>query len=252
MADLKTLCIDGECRNIPQGGGGFPLVQVTSVDQLNAIDYPAMVYGNLEIPGSGITGYDWVGIVMPSPGQITQIIDVGGTELIRFNDSPPSGSWVLGKNAKLNSPAFTGTPTAPTAGATTNTTQLATTAFTQAAIKRRLVPLSGTVAQFSLATASYAYKDLYKPSVAGTFFVTYTFLFSTNATGYRLGGIWANNAYHSYHTQPAVSNGQTAINVASIVRVSANTQIQARYWQNSGSTLTCSAHTWRGFFVPDA
>lgn len=36
--------------------------------------------------------------------------------------------------APLNSPAFTGTPTAPTATVNTNTTQLATTAFVQAAI----------------------------------------------------------------------------------------------------------------------
>lgn len=36
--------------------------------------------------------------------------------------------------AKLNSPAFTGTPTAPTASVGTNTTQLATTAFVQAEI----------------------------------------------------------------------------------------------------------------------
>ena len=36
--------------------------------------------------------------------------------------------------APLASPALTGTPTAPTAGATTNTTQLATTAFVQTAV----------------------------------------------------------------------------------------------------------------------
>ncbi|MGS6264489.1 hypothetical protein ACVGWD_01305, partial [Enterobacter asburiae] len=36
--------------------------------------------------------------------------------------------------AQLESPSFTGTPTGPTAGAGTNTTQLATTAFVRAAI----------------------------------------------------------------------------------------------------------------------
>lgn len=40
----------------------------------------------------------------------------------------------LGNAAPLASPAFTGTPTAPTAAASTNTTQIATTAFVQAAI----------------------------------------------------------------------------------------------------------------------
>ncbi len=40
--------------------------------------------------------------------------------------------------AKLGSPAFTGTPTAPTAAAGTDTTQIATTAFVQAAIQSAL------------------------------------------------------------------------------------------------------------------
>lgn len=42
-----------------------------------------------------------------------------------------SGAALVG-GAPLNSPAFTGTPTAPTASTSTNTTQLATTAFVQA------------------------------------------------------------------------------------------------------------------------
>ena len=40
-----------------------------------------------------------------------------------------------GNAAPLDSPKFTGTPTAPTAGAGTSTDQIATTAFVQAAIK---------------------------------------------------------------------------------------------------------------------
>lgn len=47
-----------------------------------------------------------------------------------------SGTWTVGSTylAPLASPAFTGTPTAPTATAGTNTTQIATTAFVQTAI----------------------------------------------------------------------------------------------------------------------
>lgn len=41
--------------------------------------------------------------------------------------------------ARLNSPAFTGIPTAPTAASGTNTTQLATTAFVQAAVSSPVV-----------------------------------------------------------------------------------------------------------------
>jgi hypothetical protein len=39
-------------------------------------------------------------------------------------------------NAKLNSPALSGTPTAPTAASTTNNTQIATTAFVKAAVSQ--------------------------------------------------------------------------------------------------------------------
>jgi len=47
-----------------------------------------------------------------------------------------SGTWTVGSTylAPLASPAFTGTPTAPTATSGTNTTQIATTAFVQDAV----------------------------------------------------------------------------------------------------------------------
>jgi hypothetical protein len=53
----------------------------------------------------------------------------------------PAGLKVeLNKKADLASPALTGTPTAPTAAAATNTTQIATTAFVTAAITAAAVP----------------------------------------------------------------------------------------------------------------
>ena len=48
-------------------------------------------------------------------------------------------------NDLLSSPAFTGTPTAPTAGSTTNTTQLATTAFVGTAITNLIDGAPGTL-----------------------------------------------------------------------------------------------------------
>lgn len=50
----------------------------------------------------------------------------------------PIGSVTGG--APLASPTFTGVPAAPTAGATTNTTQIATTAMVQAAFAANIVP----------------------------------------------------------------------------------------------------------------
>ena len=51
--------------------------------------------------------------------------------------------------APLDSPALTGTPTAPTAAVGTNTTQLATTAFVQSATKNK----TQTVALVALGTS---------------------------------------------------------------------------------------------------
>lgn len=57
----------------------------------------------------------------------------------------------ISSKADLNSPALTGTPTAPTASAGTNTTQLATTAFVQTALAGAfttgmIIMWSGTIA----------------------------------------------------------------------------------------------------------
>lgn len=54
----------------------------------------------------------------------------GGTDLVRKSQF----DTLLGAKAPLASPALTGTPTAPTAVAATNTTQIATTAFVQTAL----------------------------------------------------------------------------------------------------------------------
>lgn len=54
----------------------------------------------------------------------------GGTDLVRKSQL----DTLLGAKAALASPALTGTPTAPTAAAATNTTQIATTAFVQTAL----------------------------------------------------------------------------------------------------------------------
>lgn len=54
----------------------------------------------------------------------------GNTDLVRKSQI----DTLLNAKAPLASPALTGTPTAPTAVPATNTTQIATTAFVQAAL----------------------------------------------------------------------------------------------------------------------
>lgn len=61
--------------------------------------------------------------------------------------------------ANLASPAFTGTPTAPTASANTNTTQIATTAFVQTAVSKTEVLISNSGDAYSSSKA-YAVGEL--------------------------------------------------------------------------------------------
>lgn len=63
---------------------------------------------------------------------VTGPVLVGQTELNYLTGLSSNLVSQLAAKAPLASPALTGTPTAPTAGATTNTTQIATTAFVQA------------------------------------------------------------------------------------------------------------------------
>lgn len=73
-------------------------------------------------------------------GDYTADTSVGGDSIIFFDASDSNNPNIETKDnflslyAKLASPALTGTPTAPTAALGTSTTQLATTAFVQAAL----------------------------------------------------------------------------------------------------------------------
>lgn len=72
------------------------------------------------------------------------------------------GGTLADKLAKLNSPNFTGTPTAPTASAGTATTQIATTAFVDDAV-------IGKLTTHNTDTSAHADKfSQYLPLVGGT------------------------------------------------------------------------------------
>lgn len=60
----------------------------------------------------------------------------------------------LGSKANLASPTFTGTPKAPTAAACTNTTQIATTAFVQAALLQNVLTTTALEASTSSITSA--------------------------------------------------------------------------------------------------
>lgn len=83
----------------------------------------------------------------------------------------------LNAKAPLASPTFTGTPKAPTAAAGTNTTQIATTAFVQAAVESKIAAADalrfkgtlGTGGTITALPASHKVGDSYKVITAGTY-----------------------------------------------------------------------------------
>lgn len=78
----------------------------------------------------------------------------------------------LALKANTNSPALTGTPTAPTAAKGTNTTQIATTAFVMAAVNA--ISSQGKIVSYSLAQNGYVKWDIGLILQWGTVQVPYT------------------------------------------------------------------------------
>lgn len=100
---------------------------------------------------------------------------------------PPSNSYVslrLGTKAPLASPSLTGTPTAPTAATSTNTTQIATTAFVHAAIEN--ADIGGKTYQGNI--ASEAALKTFKTFKQGQYFtVSAAFTFADGSWALGIG-----------------------------------------------------------------
>jgi hypothetical protein len=120
----------------------------------------------------------------------------------------------ISSKADLNSPALTGTPTAPTASAATNTTQVATTAFVQTALSTAfttgmIMMWSGTIATIPtgwvLCNGSNSTPDLRNKFIIGahsdTAGVAYTTITGSNTT---TGG--TKDAIVVSHTHTATSS----------------------------------------------
>jgi microcystin-dependent protein len=90
----------------------------------------------------------------------------------------------VNSKADIASPTFTGTPAAPTAGSSTNTTQLATTAFVQTAVGALVTIPSGMLAPFAGATAPTGWFLCYGQEVSRT---DYANLFTAVGTVYGNG-----------------------------------------------------------------
>lgn len=165
-------------------------------------------------------------------------------------------TYSAGTNLALNgttfsvkdSPAFTGTPTAPTNGtASTSNTQIATTAFVQNAIDRKLVmknvgkTMSGTVNHNAETDVTYA--NSYKFAEAGFFVGFVRVVMAANTSGARRAGALkysSSGAVQSFLGAQASAppssggwNGSCPVAFA----VAANEAIGARMFQTSGGGL---------------
>lgn len=72
----------------------------------------------------------------------------------------PTGSGTLYSVVLSNSPAFTGTPTAPTASVGTNTTQLATTAFVHSTVHKQATQIYNTKVTAADVSTTYKYTTI--------------------------------------------------------------------------------------------
>lgn len=120
-------------------------------------------------------------ITIPDNDTITAIASTTGSGNAVTSISASNGQLTVNKEtsfAVLDSPAFTGTPTAPTANVGTNTTQLATTAFVKAEINEVLsaadamvfkgtLGTGGTIS--TLPTTGYKVGWTYRVITAGTY-----------------------------------------------------------------------------------
>jgi hypothetical protein len=113
-----TSAITGDLVNI--GTEGLAKFCIKGVNAGNSIDYTHLYITQTNRPIAMQVGYGNVGIGTPSPS--TKLEVNGGFKVT--NNATIGGSLTVTGSATLN-----GTPTAPTASAGTNTTQIATTAF---------------------------------------------------------------------------------------------------------------------------
>jgi len=120
--------------------------------------------GTLYLTRSGVTPGTYRGVItVDKYGRVTNATN-SWPEADEISYSPEDTSWqvtnvesalndLFTNKAELASPALTGTPTAPTASAGTNTTQIATTAFVKNAVDNA-VPSGSNVAPSMDGTAS--------------------------------------------------------------------------------------------------
>lgn len=123
--------------------------------------------------GAGVVYHSASGTGALSIATAANIVSAIGNTAVNRATNDASGNKIETTYAKLASPAITGTPTAPTAAAGTNTTQIATTAFVTNAVGTATagaLQYKGTVdAETTITNAAYKKGWYYVVSTAGTY-----------------------------------------------------------------------------------
>lgn len=178
-ADGDQTIIDND--GVTLSGGALTIYEDTSKGGASTvIDYDEAVrlkgLKNYTLPaasGTTLGGVKSGGDVTIASGTIT-VNDDSHNHVISNVDGLQSA---LNAKAPLASPTFTGTPKAPTAASGTNTTQIATTAFVQAAVESKMAAADamrykgtlGTGGTITALPASHKVGDSYKVITAGTY-----------------------------------------------------------------------------------
>ena len=154
---INTISSDLDALSGGEGGAGSISTQITSaIDLLDVNDISGF--------GAGKT--------------LASLTETDGLIAATFQDIAITSAQVSGLTSALNakaplaSPALTGTPTAPTATAGTNTTQIATTAFVKSAVDTAMSGLSGAMHFIGTATVAITDGSTTDPTISGYTFGT--------------------------------------------------------------------------------
>ena len=148
-----TVDTDKEVLVVHDGStaGGFSMMRSDIMQEnlnVNGNSIVSSSNGNIAITPNGTGKVVLDGLSYPnSDGTNGQVIQTDGSGNLSF------GTVDLSVKADLASPTFTGTPSAPTASAGTNTTQLATTAYVTTAVANAEPFPSGTSMLFQQTSA---------------------------------------------------------------------------------------------------
>lgn len=141
------------------------------------------------VTGSNVQGLNYV-VKIASGGTDEGKLGIETATTSHAGVMSPTMVTTLNNAAPVASPALTGTPTAPTAATSTNTTQIATTAFVHAAIENADIggkTYQGNIDAENSATGKRALKDIKTFKQGQYFTVSSAFTFADNSWALGIG-----------------------------------------------------------------